>query len=280
MKKSISYWSFEGGLEGTKDIGECFREAKDAGYEAVELAVGPEGEITPETGEKDCIKILDQAQNAGIEISSLASGLFWEYPLTDNSPEKAAEGKRIAARMLEIASWLELDTVLVIPGAVDIFFNPDFQPVPYDRVYDRSVAALKELLPAAEKHKVCMGIENVWNKFLLSPLEMRDFLDSFESEYIGSYFDVGNVMLFGYPEHWINILGERIKKVHLKDFKTSVGTAEGFCDLTEGDVDWPAVMSALNGIGYDGYLTAEMVPPHPGVVSKTSPAMDNILSLT
>ncbi len=279
MKKSISYWSFEGGLDGAKDIGQCFREAGEAGYDAVELALSAAGELTEDTTEEECGEILEKARNAGVEISSLASGLFWDYPMTDDDPRTAARGRDIAAKMLQIASWLGLDTVLVIPGAVDVFFLPGFQSVPYDVVYERAVKALEELVPVAEKHRVCLGIENVWNKFLLSPLEMRGFVDRFRSDYLGVYFDVGNVLLFGYPEDWIRILGDRIKKVHLKDFDTSVGTADGFCDLLEGDVDWKAVMDALREVGYGSYLTAEMVPPAPGIVEKTSTAMDRILAL-
>ncbi len=279
MKKSISYWSFEGGLEGKKDIEECFREAAGSGFEAVELAVSNAGELTTETTERECREILKKAQREGVEISSLASGLFWDYPLTDGDPQMTAQGKKIALKMLEIASRLELDTVLIVPGAVDVFFREDFRPVRYDVVYERSQKALEGLLPAAEKYGVCLGIENVWNKFLLSPLEMCDFVDGFGSEYLRVYFDVGNVLLLGYPEHWIQILGERIRKVHLKDFRVSAGTAEGFCDLLEGDVNWRAVMRALEEIGYDGHLTAEMVPPEPGVVRKTSKAMDDILRM-
>src|SRR5690606_16928419 len=102
--------------------------------------------------------------------------------------------------------------------------------------------------------QVC--VENVWNKFLLSPLEMRGFLDGLKSSSVGSYFDVGNVLATGYPEHWIQLLGSRIKRVHFKDYRRAVGTADGFCDLLSGDVNWPGVVSALCSIGYDGWVTA------------------------
>ncbi len=124
--------------------------------------------------------------------------------------------------------------------------------------------------------QVVIAIENVWNKFLLSPLEMRDFIDSFKSNAVGAYFDVGNVLLIGYPEQWIRILGHRIKRVHVKDFKRSVGTVEGFVDLLEGDVDFTAVKEALADIGYDGYLTAELLPFTPGRPEKTARAMKEI----
>jgi L-ribulose-5-phosphate 3-epimerase len=123
---------------------------------------------------------------------------------------------------------------------------------------------------------VALCIENVWNKFLLSPLEMRDFIDGFDSRMVGAYFDVGNVLLTGYPEQWIRILGERIKRVHVKDFKRSAETAEGFVDLLEGDVDFEVVNKALAEVGYDGYVTAEMLPFVPGRPEKTALAMKKI----
>lgn len=277
-RKSISYWSFAGGLEGTKDIKECLLEAKDKGFEAVELCAAETGVLTPETTKEECLKILSLADEAGLGISSLATGLYWQYSLTDDSEEVRARAKDVTVNLLQIASWLNLDTILVVPGAVDVFFNPDSPVVPYDTVYERSLAALKELAPRAEEMKVNIGLENVWNKFLLSPLEMRDFIDRIDSPYVGCYFDVGNVLLTGYPEQWIKILGKRIKKVHFKDFKRSVGTAEGFCDLLKGDVDWPGVMKAFRETGYEGPFTAEMMPPREDLLQVTSGAMDKILN--
>ncbi len=172
---------------------------------------------------------------------------------------------------------------------MDVFFLKDAEIVPYDIVYDRALKALKKLAPKAEKLKINIALEEVWNKFLLSPLEMRDFVDKIGSKYIGVYFDVGNIVPFGYPEQWINILGKRIKKVHLKDFKNSgfdgnVGLVDGFCDLTTGDVNWFKVMQSLRKIGYNDYLIAEMVPPtsnisKDGLIEKTAKALDKILSL-
>jgi hexulose-6-phosphate isomerase len=175
---------------------------------------------------------------------------------------------------------LNVDTILVVPGAVDVFFNPKIPVVSYDKVYERVYESLKELIPVAEKFKVNIGIENVWNKFLLSPIEMRNFVDSFASDYIGVYFDVGNILAYGYPEHWISILGKRIKKVHLKDFKKSIGNAEGFVNLLYGDVNWKAVMLALKEIKYTDYLIAEVMPPkfYPeSIIYETSISMDKIL---
>ena len=273
MKKSINYWSFEGG----KPLAEAFGEAKEKGFEAVEVCMGDAGDLTPETTEDECKAIKKEAEKAGVEIASVATGLYWQYSLTDDREEVREKARGITRSLIERAAWLGVDAVLVVPGAVDIFFKPDAPAVPYDVVWKRSLEALQELAPFAEKAGVAIGVENVWNKFLLSPLEMRSFVDEIKSDYVGVYFDVGNVILFGYPEQWIRILGDRIKRVHIKDFKRSVATAKGFCDLLEGDVNWPEVMKALKEIGYDGYITAEMMPWRPDLLDVTSKAMDKIL---
>ena len=281
MKKSISYWAFPGGLEGEKDITQCFEEAKEAGFEAVELRCCDRGKLNLKTTEKQCAQICAQAESAGIEIASLASGMCWDYSLASNRVTDRNRAEQATKRMLQIAQWLGTDTLLFVPGVVDVFFNPSAEVIPYDIVLARAKQGMNRLLKTAEQCAVVLAVENVWNRFLLSPIEMRDFLDSFKSDYVGAYFDVGNVVASGYPSQWIRILGKRIKRVHFKDFKRAIGTADGFCDLLEGDVDWPSVMKALHAVGYNGYCTAEVIPPytwHPMVrIENTSRAMDAIL---
>lgn len=276
MKKSISQWSFV-----KSSLRECMELAKEAGFEAIELAMDKEGEITPSSTEDDIKALRATADEIGIEISSLATGLFWSYSLTSNDPATREKALGIGKRMLEVASWLEVDAILVVPGAVGVDFVPGSEVIRYDVVYDRALEAIRSLRPVAEQFKVAVGVENVWNKFLLSPLEMRDFVDHIGSDYVGVYFDVGNVIATGYPEHWIRILGKRIQRVHFKDFRRNVGTLDGFVDLLEGDVNWKEVMAAFREIGYDGYVTAEMIPPyshHPeALIYTTSKAMDFIL---
>ena len=276
MKKSISVWSFAGG-----SLREKMELAKDAGFQAIEVAMDEEGEITPSSTEEQVREVRRTADEVGIEISSLATGLFWKYSLTSGDPEVRRKGMEVGKRMLQAASWLGVDAILVVPGAVGVDFIPDSEVVPYDLAYDRALEAIRELGREGERLGVTVCVENVWNKFLLSPLEMRDFIDKVGSPYVASYFDVGNVLLMGYPEHWIRILGKRIKRVHIKDFRRSVGDLSGFVDLLEGDVNWPEVVAALREVGYDGYLTAEMLPPyghHPeALIYNTSKAMDFIL---
>jgi len=283
MKKSINYWSFaERSADGSKmSLKDCMQLAKKAGFEAIELTVAEEGELSLNSTRRDVEKIVQAAKEVGIELSSLATGLFWDYSLSSSNDEMKDKARGIVKKMLELASYLGVDTILVVPGAVDVFFKPAGEVVPYDVAYQRSLESLRECLDTAEKYKVNIGIENVWNKFLLSPLEMRDFIDKLGSDYLGAYFDVGNTLLTGYPEHWIRILGKRIKKVHIKDFKRAIGNVNGFCDLLEGDVNWAEVMKALRGIGYNDYITAEILPSysqHPeALIYNTSRSMDFIL---
>ena len=283
MKKTINYWSFPGGLEGKKDVKEAIRDAKRYGFDAIELCFADEGEISSKTTKSDCDKLLKEAEKAGIEIGSLASGIYWGYNFGSSKQDDRDKAVKATEKYLEIAANLNINAILVVPGAVDVFFNPAAEVVPYDLVYKRSKEAIEKLIPTAEKYKVCMAIENVWNRFILSPLEMKDYVDSFKSKYVGVYFDVGNVIPFGYPEQWIRILKDRIKKVHFKDFRFAAGNGgmTGFVDLLEGDVNWPEVIKALKEIGYDDCVTAEMVPGYkyyPEVrVKNTSAAMDAIL---
>ncbi|MCK9221986.1 MAG: sugar phosphate isomerase/epimerase [Limnochordia bacterium] len=258
MKKSISIWMFPEDWT----LEQICQTTKDAGYDAIELSFNEVGPLSLKGTEKDALQVKETVEKAGLEIASLASGLFWTYSLTSDDATTRQKAKDIVKGMLQAAHWLGTDCILVVPGAVDVFFNPASEVVPYDVVYERSLAALKELAPVAEDFKVSIGLENVWNKFLLSPLEMARFIDEIDSPYVGAYFDAGNVLFAGYPQDWIRILGDRIKRVHIKDYRKSIGNADGFVNLLEGDVPWPEVMKALKDIGYTGYVTAEVLPPY------------------
>ncbi len=276
MKISASYWMFEGGLEASRPITEAMQEARDIGFDAIELCVAAEGVLTHNTTQSECEDIIATAEKIGIEISSVATGQNWGWSPTASDSEIRKNIIDFTCKALNVTKWLGTDAYLFVPGAVSVFFLPDAEIVPYDVCYERSMETLKEILPVAEETGISIGVENVWNKFLLSPLEMRDFIDSFDSEMLGCYFDVGNVLLTGYPDQWIRILGSRIKRVHVKDFKLSVGTVEGFVDLLEGDVDFDSVKDALANIGYDGYVTGELIPFEPGRPKKTAEAMQKI----
>ncbi len=276
MKKGISIWSF-----AETDLKKCFELAKDAGFDGVEVALDETGPVSLESTKEDILAVKKMAEEIGIELYSVASGLYWTYNYTSENPENRKKAKEITKKQLQVASWLGCDTILVVPGAVNVAFEADGEIVDYDVAYERAQEALKELAPFAEELKVSIGVENVWNKFLLSPLEMRNFIDEIGSDFVGSYFDVGNVVYCGYPEHWIKILGKRIKKVHFKDYRKSVGGLDGFVDILAGDVDYKGVMSAFEKAGYDNWVTAEMIPPYKqypeAILYNTSYSMDKIL---
>lgn len=254
MRIAINIWSFPSDMQ----VRECFTVAKDAGFEGFELAIAESGPVNLQTSEAELVEYRKMANDMGLELTSLASGLGWSLPLTDERDTVRARGLDAVKRQIEAAAVLEVDTILVVPGVVGAEFLGTDVGVDYDVAYDRALEAMQELAPLAEASGVYIGVENVWNKFLLSPLEMRGFLDSVNSPYVGAFFDVGNVVAFGYPEQWIKILGSRIKKVHVKDYRKQAAGLAGFVDLLAGDVDYPKVVDALNRIGYTDFIIAEM----------------------
>jgi len=259
LKKAISGWCFPG-----QTIKESMLSAKAAGFDGIELTVEENGETGLDSTPKKWAEIRKDADEIGIALHCVGTGLHWTYPLTADDSEVREKGIRIAEMQLDMAEVFGADAILVVPGAVNARFVPGFKTVAYDTVYERSLEAFSRLKVKAEEKKIHIGIENVqqWNLFLLSPLEMRDFIDKIGSSYVGAFLDVGNVVPHGYPEQWIRILGKRIRKVHFKDYRIAAGGFEGFVDLLSGDVNWPEVMAAFKDIGYDGWATAEMIPPY------------------
>jgi L-ribulose-5-phosphate 3-epimerase len=234
-------------LPRTASIPERFQIAKDAGFERIECPT------TRDQGEAEAMKAA--AAKAGIKIHSVMNMDHWKYPLSSPDPavvEKSLDGARVSIRNAHL--W-GADTVLVVPAVVD----PETS---YRDAYTRSQASIRKLLPLAEELKVIIAIEEVWNKFLLSPLEFARYVDEFKSPYLRAYFDVGNVVLYGYPQDWIRTLGNRIVKLHIKDFSFRRDQAKNleakWQPLGEGDIDWPAVYAALRDIGYKGTATVEL----------------------
>lgn len=278
MKKGINIWSFP----ENSPLQDCLAIAKDAGFDGIELSLNEAGPLSLSTTEAEAHKVREQVQDAGLEIAGLATGLYWSHSMTSDSPVERAKAMDICRKQLELAALLGTDTILVIPGAVGVDFIPGFPVVDYDKAYDRALEAISSLSRDARAVDVSIGIENVWNKFLLSPLELRDFIDRIGSPYVGSYLDIGNVVQSGYPEQWVKILGSRIKRVHLKDYRRQAGGLHGFVDLLAGDTDYPAVVGALRQIGYNGFVTAEMIPGYTHhaeqIVYNTSLSMNAILA--
>lgn len=281
VRKGLNAWSLPGGLAGTLTPEESIAKAKQYGFESLELTVAPDGVFGLDTTEARCKEVVKIAEDAGIRLESVAAGTYWGRALGDVTESARVGAAEDLRSLIRITGWLGSKSLLVIPGAVDVFFAPDRAVHPYDEVLRNAQDGLRRAIPEAEAMNVRMGIENVWNRFLLSPVEMAHFIDELDSPFVGSYFDVGNVLPFGYPDQWLRILKHRVVGIHFKDFRRAVGTAEGFVDLLEGDVDWPAVMAAIEEIGYDGPVVAEMIPLYklyPEVrVANTSRAMDAIL---
>ncbi len=276
MKKGISIWSF--GDMGVKD---AFALAKKHGFDGVEVALNEEGECSLASTSKDWKEVKKMAQDNGLSLYSIACGLYWDYPITSDDEDIRNKAEDIVKKEIEIASELGCESCLVIPGTVCADFVDPNKIVDYQTAYNRSFSAFLRLKEYAERAKVEIGLENVWNKFLVSPIEMRDFIDKIDSKYVGSYLDIGNVLYNGYPEHWIYILNQRIKKVHFKDYRKAAGGLHGFVDLLAGDVNYPAVMEMFKKVGYDGWVTAEMIPNYNTynevLIQNTSNAMDKIL---
>jgi L-ribulose-5-phosphate 3-epimerase len=225
-------------------IADKFGAVRQAGFDGVE----PMSHLDRE-------EILRARDATGLEIPSVCGALHWQYPLSDPDPSVRQKGVEALIYSIEDAVVYGADTVLLVPGRVTA-------DVAYNQVWERSVAEIKKAIPVAEAQKVYIAIENVWNSFLLSPLEAVRYIDQFESDYVKFYFDCGNILAFGFPEQWIRILGDRIAKIHIKEYSISKANNEGRgagfrVDLMEGDVNWPAVMKALDEIGYDDWAITE-----------------------
>jgi hexulose-6-phosphate isomerase len=235
-------------LPESASIPERFQMARDAGFERIECPT------TPDQAQAEAMKAA--AEKAGIKIHSVMNMDHWKFPLSSADPtvvEKSLAGARTS---LHNAHFWGADTVLVVPGVVNAETS-------YRDAYSRSRISIAKLIPLAEELKVIIALEEVWNKFLLSPIEFANYLDQFRTPWVRAYFDVGNVQLYGYPADWIRTLGKRIVKLHIKDFsfRHEPGTDKTVAEwmpLLEGDIDWPAIYSALKDIGYHGTATTEL----------------------
>lgn len=284
MKKSINLWAFP--YPDQMNLRQCLELAKDAGFDGIELNYDLDSELSPKSGTKEFIQIRNMAEEIGIEISGLCSFLFWPYPLTSNDSAERAKGMELATKMTRAAHDLGTENLLVVPGAVHMPWREDHEPTPNDVCDRRAREAIGQLLPLAEKLKVHLNMENIFfNGYLMSPMEMVDFVDSFSSHYVQVHFDTGNIMEYQFPEHWIPILGKRIKNVHLKEY-TKKGTdhsLEAFRPLLDGTTNWPAVLEAFDEIGYDGYLTFEYFHPYQhfpeALIYQTGDSLDRMLGI-
>lgn len=257
---------------------QAFKQAKEAGFDAIELSIGYDLEL--DISAADAKRLRDAARDTGITIATLwVSEPFQKYPLNSDDAAVREKGVEALRRAIGIATEIGCEALLLYP--VRLGSGPRLQ-YGYEVTWQRLTAELKKAIPDAERARVYLDPENVWNKFLLSPLEMRAFVDQFHSPWLQTHFDVGNVMQYGYPEDWILTLGPRIKRIHFKDYKLSNRAEQGhFADLLEGDVNWKAVMAALVKTGYHGPVSPEISydPKDPEKIRKVSTALDKILAL-
>jgi len=266
MKKATSQIMY--GREG--DFEKVLAQVKKWGYEGFELVMGTNGAISLDAKKADLARLRELSKKTGVAYTSICVDGSGKGSLTADDPEKRLVRKDEIRSAIDAASQLGIDCLLIVPGSVT-------REVPYDVAYDRVIREMKELAPAAEKAKVNLGIENVWNRLFVSPLDMRDAIDRVGSKNVGCFFDIGNFVFWSYPEQWIRILGTRIKKVHFKDFKFENMRCD-FTQLGKGQVDWPAVMAALREIGYDDFAISE-VGGSDEIMAEASRIMDKLLAL-
>lgn len=250
-------YGIHGGVFGADvSIPDRVRRAAAAGFASVELIMGVEGLLHFDSPAADLADIAHAARDSGIGISALSSAAFFSAHFASKAAESRQAARDRTLRMLDAATACTAEAIIIIPAVVGR--AGDARPqCSYADALHLAAAALTDLRGEAEARDVTIAVENVWNRFLLSPIEMADFIDTVNSPHIGVCFDTGNVMATGYPEDWIRTLGGRIARVHIKDYDVSKPGREGFCPLGAGSVDWLAVGGALREVAYAGPLTYE-----------------------
>jgi L-ribulose-5-phosphate 3-epimerase len=224
---------------------ERFTLARSVGFDGIEMQTVSDASESRE--------ILAAARKADLQIHSVMNADHWRFPLSSSDPAVVSRSVSGMETSLRNAALWGADTVLLVPAVVDATTS-------YQDAWTRSQRVIRErLLPLARELKVVIAVEEVWNKFLLSPVEFARYVDEFESPWLRAYFDVGNVVFYGYPQDWIRTLGARIVRLHLKDFQLDRPNGRfSWKNLGEGDIDWPEVRRALAEVSYTGYITTEV----------------------
>jgi hexulose-6-phosphate isomerase len=233
---------------GGMSLDETLALCQDAGYEAVELTFRAGKDLRPDLTASELEAIAKKCAAAGVEIASVIASGSAGGNLLSPDPNEQAAGRERVRRSVEIGGILGVNCTLLHPGQLGVGGT-------YDGAWRLLRNALIELAPIAEKNRCAVGVENVWNKFLLSPREMAQFVDDVGSDWVGAYLDTANMMAYGYPEQWVRGLGKRIKKVHFKDFSRSKGQ---FTNLMDGDTDWKTLVAELRVVGYDDAVIHEV----------------------
>jgi L-ribulose-5-phosphate 3-epimerase len=239
---------------------ERFRLARRVGFEGIEAQTVTDPDVVAE--------IKEASEKTRLPIHAVMNMDHWKFPLSSGDREVVERSLKGVETSLHNAKEWGASAVLVVPAVV----NPETS---YRDAYVRSQERIRELIPLAKELGVVIAVEEVWNKFLLSPLEFSRYIDEFDSPWIKAYFDVGNVVLFGYPQDWIRTLGERIVKVHLKDFHFDT---RQFVPLWEGTIDWPEVRKALDEINFRGFATVELPAGDESYLADVRHRVDRILA--
>ena len=253
-----------------RPIPEFLQFAKRAGYEGVELVMTMSGDLNLEATRDDYARIKGAGRESGIAFTSICAGggVRPDALVTSPDPAMRRAARDAFAKCCEAGEALGIGALLVVPGVVTA-------EIQYDVAVDRAREELSKLAPVAANHGVVLCVENVWNKMFMSPTEMRDFVDSIDSPSVQAFLDVGNMLIWGFPEHWVRILGARTHRVHFKDFRRQ---GYEFVQLMDGDVDWPAVMAALRDTGYDGPVIQEVGGSEEELI-ETRRRMEQILAM-
>jgi hexulose-6-phosphate isomerase len=265
LRKSLGF----GMIKEELPLADKFKLVKDLGFDGVELN-------SPTDIDKN--EILEAKVKSGIELPSVVNKDHWSKPLTDPDPAVRQQCILSVAQSLQEVKDFGGDTVLVVPGVVN-------EKVSYEQAYNTALNSVRELIPYAEKIGMQIALENVWNNFFLSPVEAKRFIDDINHPLVGWYFDIGNILRYGWPEHWIKTLNSRIMKLHIKEFSREKMNKEGLwkgfdVNLLEGDNNWPVVMKAVSEINHrGGWLTAEVSGGDRTRLKDISERMDKIIAM-
>lgn len=264
LKKGLGF----GMIKEDLSLADKFKLVKDLGFDGIEFN-------SPIDFNKS--EILEAKEKSGIELPSVVNKDHWAKPLSDPDPQVREQCIQSVAQSLQDVKDLGGDTVLVVPGVVN-------EKVSYEQAYNTSMNSIRKLIPYAEKTGMQIGLENVWNNFILSPIEAKRFVDEINHPLVGWYFDVGNILRYGWPEQWIETLKSRIMRFHIKEFSRELMNKEGLwagfnVNLLEGDNNWPVVMKAIGSINYrGGWITAEVSGGDRNRLKDVSERMDKIIS--
>ncbi|WP_433896879.1 sugar phosphate isomerase/epimerase family protein [Sphingobacterium mizutaii] len=263
IKKGLGFWMIKEELS----LLDKFKLVKDLGFDGIEFNSPLDLPLK---------ELLEARDKTGVEIPSTVNKDHWGKPISDPDPAIRQFTIDSMARLLEQTKELGGDTVLLVPGVVS-------DTVSYKTAYDNALDSIRKMIPHAEKTGVKIALENVWNNFILSPIEAKDFLDKIDHPLVGWYFDLGNILRYGWPDHWLEVLGDKVFKLHVKEYSKKImneqGLGKGFnVELTQGDVNWSQVMKTIKSINYKGqYMTLEVNGGDRTVLKKLSEQLDTII---